>query len=162
MLIINTEVKPSSIHGTGLFAAEKLHEGQIIWVRHVNFDCAFTKKEWELLPSPAKEYLRIYMYWSARQEKYVACLDNSRHMNHSVSPNTKSVDYKSLVDVPAFMLDSARLTDEQWSLVDVLEGFVVTTRAVDKFEELSCNYNLDFPDHGGAGTLDFLQKNQVS
>lgn len=158
MLIINTEVKPSVIHGTGLFTKQRLMKGQIIWVLHKNFDQAFTKQAWEMLPLPARNYLRTYMYWSERLQRYVACLDDSRHMNHSESPNTEAVYFARLDEVPPGMKDSAHLTQEQWDMVDVLEGFVITTKEIAENEELSCNYNLDFPDLGGAGTLDFLKK----
>lgn len=156
MLIIKTEVRPSSIHGLGLFAAENLQQGQIIWVLHKKFDCTFTKSEWDLLPCPARTYLHTYMYWSSRLNKYVACLDNSRHMNHCESPNTESIYFDSLAELSPKLRDSARMTPQQWELVDPVEGFVITTKAVAKDEELSCNYHVDFPDYGGAGTLDFL------
>lgn len=158
MLIINTEVRPSFIHGTGLFTTERLHKGQIIWVMHKSFDTAFTRKEWELLPEPAKNYMRTYMYWSELLQRYVACIDNSRHINHCESPNTESVYFKELNDVPPFMRDSARMTDEQWKMVELIEGFVVTTKVIEANEELSCDYRVDFPDFGGAGTLDFLKR----
>ncbi len=158
MLIINTEVRPSSIHGTGLFTLEKLHKGQIIWALHKDLDCAFKKSDWDILPEPAKAYLRTYMYWSERLQRYVACLDNSRHMNHDEAPNTESVYFNNLDEIPHAMHESARMTPEQWQMINVIEGFVITTRDVDAHEELSCNYNLDFPDYGGAGTLDFLRK----
>lgn len=158
MLIINTEVKASKIHGTGLFTLDKLHKGQIIWAMHKDLDCAFKKSAWDALPAPARDYLRTYMYWSERLQNYVACLDNSRHMNHDEDPNTVSIYFNSIDDIPHDMRESARMTKEQWGMINVVEGFVITTRDVDAHEELSCNYNLDFPDHGGAGTLDFLQQ----
>lgn len=157
MLIINTEVKPSEIHGTGLFTTETLYEGQIIWVMHKSFDVAFTKQDWDLLPDPAKNYLRTYMYWSERLHLYVGCLDNSRHMNHSKVPNTVSIYFNHFEDIPPAMRDSARFTRDQWKMVEVVEGFVITTRPVQAHEELSCDYTQDFPDFGGAGTLDFLK-----
>lgn len=157
MMIINTEVKPSSIHGTGLFTAEALLEGQIIWVMHKKFDCTFSKQEWDLLPPPAKHYLHMYMYWSTRLNQYVGCLDNSRHMNHTEAPNTKAVYFDELAELSPTLRASARMSEEQWTLVDVQEGFVITTRPIANGEELLCNYNFDFPDLGGAGTLDFLK-----
>jgi hypothetical protein len=98
------------------------------------------------------------MYWSERLQCYVACLDNSRHMNHDEAPNTESVYFNSFAEIPHAMRESARMTQQQWQMINVIEGFVITTRSVDAHEELSCNYNLDFPDYGGAGTLDFLRK----
>lgn len=157
MLIINTEVNQSPIHGTGLFTTEKLSEGQVIWVMHKSFDGAFTKHEWEMLPIPAKNYLQTYMYWSMRLERYVACLDNSRHMNHSDSPNTITVYFNNLNEVPRAMRESTRMTDEQWQIVNLPEGLVITTKEVLPHEELLCNYHIDFPDFGGAGTLNFLE-----
>lgn len=157
MLIINTECRLSSVHGTGLFTLENLHKGQIIWAMHPNLDSAIKKSEWDILPTAAKNYLATYMYWSERLQCYVTCLDNSRHMNHSKTPNTETIYFNSLDEVPQNMRESARMTMAQWQMINIIEGFVITSRDIDAHEEILCNYHLDFPDLGGAGTLDFLK-----
>lgn len=157
MLIIDTELRPSSIHGIGLFTKQPLRKGQIIWVMHRNLDGCLTKDEWSSLPLPAKNYLHTYMYWSSKLNKYVACLDNSRHMNHSESPNTMSVYFASRGDIPKEMVEFTPFTGEQWSAIEFDEGFVISINDIAAGEELSCNYNQDFPDLGGASTLEFLK-----
>lgn len=154
MLVIDTAVRPSSVHGTGLFCQEALPEGRLIWVLHKNFDPMFSAEEWLLLPVPAKEYLRTYMYWSLKHKKYVACLDNSRFMNHSSSPNTKSVFFSNIESLPAHIKNT--LSYEQWLQIDIIEGFVVAAKNIEANEEILCDYHNDFPDLGGAGTDKFL------
>lgn len=156
MLIIKTEIQKSPIHGTGLFAAEDLIKGQIIWVLHKNFDAVVSLEEWQKLVKPAQDYLQIYMYWSSRKKKYVACLDNGRFMNHAEEPNTKAAYFGTLSEIPPHILEKTKMSKEQWELVDLSEGFTVTLRDIKAGEELDCNYNIDFPDEGGAGSQIFL------
>jgi SET domain-containing protein len=150
LLIIPTVIKPSLIHGTGLFAIKKLLKNQIIWALHRNFDSCFSKQEWELLPKNAKKYLYTYMYWSERKQKYIGCIDNARFMNHSLTPNTKMIYINNITEIPKSILDLTGLSKQQWELVDLTESIVISTKDIELEEELVCNYDLDFPDYGGA------------
>lgn len=149
MLIVNTEIKESSIHGTGLFCSEKLVAGQIIWVLHKNLDALISIDEWQLLVKPAQEYLRTYMYWSQRKKTYVACLDNGRFMNHADKANTHGAYYNDLKELAPHILDKTGMSEKQWAMVDLSEGFTVASRDIEVGEELTSNYDIDFPDGGG-------------
>lgn len=152
MLIINTKITESPIHGLGLYTLEDLVKGQIVWMLHKGFDAVYDQKEWNMLIKPTQDYLRIYMYWSRKKKKYVACLDNARFMNHSLEANTHSEYYNNLTDIPEHIFDKARMTKEKWALVDLSEGFTIASRDICAGEELSANYNIDFPDDGGESS----------
>jgi len=151
MLIVETTVGPSSVHGTGCFAAEDIKAGQIVWVLIKGFDPTFTRNDYEKLPEAAKSYCKWFMYWSDKLSLYVMCLDNARHFNHSVNPNTESLWFGR-----EEVRNRAHLTEEQWDNVEFAEGFTVALRDIKKGEELLSNYLTDFIDTGGAGTHDFL------
>ena len=155
MLIIRTTVRPSSIHGLGLFADQKILQGAIIWVMHKNLDQIISEEQWHVLPMPAKECLHTFMYWSRLKNNYVICLDNARYMNHSVIANTKTVFYERHDKIPEILRVSCGLSEKQWAQVDLSEGFTVATKNIEISEELLCNYVIDFPDQGSAHTQDF-------
>jgi len=149
MLIIETEIKKSPIHGMGLFTSLALKKGQIIWVLHKNCDAIISLHEWQMLIKPAQDYLATYMYWSTKKKKYVACLDNGRFMNHADNPNTKTAFFNSLLDIPPDILETTRMSSLQWEMVDISEGFTVALSDIKAGEELTSNYDIDFPDEGG-------------
>jgi len=153
MLIVETTIGNSNIHGTGIFAEEDIKEGQIIWALHKSFDPTFSKEEYELLPAASKQYCKFYMYWSDALKVYVMCLDNARHFNHSNDANTTSRWLS-----PEEARKQAKLTDEQWDQILFEEGFTVATRDIKKGEEITSNYLTDFKDNGGVEMYDWISK----
>ena len=92
MFIIKTTVKPSTIHGLGVFAEENLKAGSIIWKFQENFDIVLNDQQYNDLPDLAKEYFKTYSYYSKNEGGYVLCGDNARYTNHSLNPNTISIN----------------------------------------------------------------------
>ena len=89
MLVVKTQVKPSSIEGRGLFAAEHIQKGTVIWRFDPTVDCVYTKEEIMNLPEPKRsEILSLkYSYISRDIGKYVDCGDDAKYINHSDTPN---------------------------------------------------------------------------
>ncbi|MBI4118168.1 MAG: SET domain-containing protein-lysine N-methyltransferase [Parcubacteria group bacterium] len=86
----NTEVRPSSIHGIGLFATSELQKGTVVavWGGH-----AMTSKELESLPRRISSNYAIEVYpgfWLA--EKSTTELDSGDFVNHSCTPNCTILD----------------------------------------------------------------------
>jgi SET domain-containing protein len=135
-------VQKSSIHGFGLFTTQDLYAGQLIWALHKNFDVVVDLANYDKLSPHNQEYLQTYMYWSRAKNCYILCLDNARYMNHSDNSNTETVFLESMNNIS--------------DLIDISEGFTVASRDIKSGEELSCNYNKDFPDYGPLRTQDFL------
>lgn len=60
MLLVETKLGPSKIHGIGLFATKLIHKGTIIWKFVPGFDIAFTKEGVRNLPNEAKNFIKKY------------------------------------------------------------------------------------------------------
>lgn len=113
MLRVKTYVDRSPIQGIGLFAAERIRSGTIIWEFTPMFDLTFQLEELQALWEPARKQIEKYSYFEAQKNVYVLCGDDARFMNHSDAPNT--------VELPGLRTAAAR---------DIAEG-----------EEITCNYN---------------------
>jgi uncharacterized protein len=91
MLRVPTVVAPSSIQGVGLFAAEPITAGTVIWEFTEGVDWRIPVAEFERFPDPSRSWLLRYVY---REPTgcYVLCGDNGKFMNHSFDPNCDDVD----------------------------------------------------------------------
>lgn len=127
MLLVETFVKSSGIHGLGCFAGEKISRGQVVWVFDRRIDRRIPRSELPAFPAAIQNFLRMYGYVESHDgtEVIVLCGDNSRHMNHDADPNL---------------------------LEDKKDGSNVAARDIEVGEELTCNY-LDFDGdaHGKLG-----------
>jgi len=83
MMLIKTYIGPSPIHGTGLYAAEPVAKGTVIWRFAPGFDQRYTREQIASLPPQAALFIAIYGYRSRVSGLYVLDNDLSRHMNHS-------------------------------------------------------------------------------
>ncbi len=124
MLHIPTYVAPSRIAGMGLFTAEDLEPGTVIWEYNHGVDWKITPEELEQFPEPYLSWLRHYLY---RDDSgiYVLCGDNAKFMNHDDDPNCD---------------DSGPL-------------YTVTRRPIEAGEELTCDYRLFDLDTKEAGVV---------
>ncbi len=92
MLTIKASVKPSKIHGIGLFADEDIKKGTLIWKFDPRFDLLFEPKEVSLMPQIQKDFIVHYAYLSKATNKYVLSIDNGRFLNHSTNNNIDEID----------------------------------------------------------------------
>ncbi len=129
MLIVKTRLEKSSIEGLGLFAAQFIPKGTIVWQWSPTFDIRFCRADMERMHPVARETLLRYSYLSKRSGLYVLCFDYGRFVNHSDSPN---------------LLDASSPDSE--------EGLDIAARDIEEGEELTANYQ-DFEDQGN--TRDF-------
>lgn len=90
MLTIKTEVRPSPLHGLGLFAAEAVRAGQVVWRFTPGFDLDCDPAELDRLSEPQRERLLHYGYVDDLLNRYVLCCDDYRFVNHSHTPNVAS------------------------------------------------------------------------
>ena len=113
MMLVSTYVAASDVEGVGVFAAEPIKKGTLIW----RYDPAFDRlvpASWLMTETPMmQEFLTKYAYPAHdAPDMLVIEIDNGRFMNHTLSPNT----------------DFTR----------VVEGYAV--RNIKAGEELLCNY----------------------
>jgi uncharacterized protein len=93
MLLIPTYVAPSRIEGVGVFAAEDVPAGTLIWRLDPNFDRLFSKEEIEGLSDLHQAFVERYGYpYPHDPSLTIIELDNGRFMNHSTAPNTRFSD----------------------------------------------------------------------
>lgn len=91
MLLVHTTIGNSSVHGTGLFAAEAISQGTRTWELVPNLDLIIPKAELTRLSAPALEQVLHYAYLNS-DNGYVLCFDDARFCNHSFQPNLKFID----------------------------------------------------------------------
>ncbi len=87
MLIIPTELRPSPIHGLGVFTREPVSHGSVVSRFMPPFDTEFPPELLSILTEAERTYLRHYSYHSVFSGFYVLPGDHDRFMNHSDTPN---------------------------------------------------------------------------
>ena len=119
MLLVKAKIRPSKIHGTGLFADEFIPKGKLIWTLG-NCDDIYTPGQVQQLPEPKRsEILGMhYAYMSKVTGRYINPGDNSKFVNHSKNPNMLSV-----------FISPEREDDG------------VAARDIQKGEEITCDYD---------------------
>jgi SET domain-containing protein len=89
MLLVPTYVAPSRIEGVGVFAAEDIPAGTLIWRLDPNFDRLFSREELAGLSEIHQAFVERYGYpYPHDPSLTIIELDNGRFMNHSTAPNT--------------------------------------------------------------------------
>jgi hypothetical protein len=113
MMLVPTYVAPSAIEGVGIFAAEPIAAGTLIWRLEPSLDRLLRRGDVAVLSEVFRTFVERYSYpYPHDPEQLIVELDNGRFMNHSDAPNTIFSDPDS--------------------------GF--TLRAIAAGEELTCNY----------------------
>ena len=90
MMMVDTELRQSAIHGIGVFLLQPVRKGALIWRFDTRIDRVYDQNELASLPESARDYLRMYCTWHEAIGLWVLCGDNGRHFNHSATPNTVS------------------------------------------------------------------------
>lgn len=89
MLLVSTYAAASTIEGVGLFAAEPIAKGTLIWRFEPLFDRIISQSDFEALPEVARVFIDRYGYVTPQiPGGWVVSLDNTRFINHSTTPNT--------------------------------------------------------------------------
>jgi len=121
MMMVETELRASSIHGIGVFLLEPVPAGQLIWRFDSRIDRVFSDEEIAEMPERLQRYLRTYSTLHRDLQLWVLCGDNGRHFNHSETPNTQSLGIAFGDDVAAYDLDAgAELTSDYRTICDAM------------------------------------------
>lgn len=123
MLLVETELRESPIHGIGVFLTEPVRAGQTIWRFDSRIDRVFSGAEIEEMPEALQRFMRTYSTLHAGLDLWVLCGDNGRHFNHSDAPNTRSLgiafgDDVALDDLPS----GAELTSDYRTICDAVRS----------------------------------------
>jgi len=93
MMLIPTYVAPSQIEGVGVFAAEDIEQGALIWELAPGLDRLIRKDEIAGLPPLFQSFVERYGYPHPDDpDVLIVELDNGRFMNYADSPNTRFDD----------------------------------------------------------------------
>jgi len=87
MLLVKTYLAESGIHGIGLFAAQRIPKGTVVWRLEPALDLELTEAQIEALAPAAREQIEKYTYLDLARGTYVLCGDDARFFNHSGAPN---------------------------------------------------------------------------
>jgi len=120
MLYIKTYIDKSPIHGIGLFAAEDIPKGTLVWQMHY-LDMVLEKEDFEKLPKTAQDFIRNHGDWDIRRQQITMSFDNDKFINHSFTPNLDDVYYEK--------------TEKTYANRNILKG-----------EEITINY-YEFDEH---------------
>ena len=120
MMMCETELRQSPIHGIGVFLLKPVKAGQLLWRFDSRIDRIYSEAEVESLPPNMQAYIETYSTWHEGLGVWILCGDNGRHFNHSDRPNTRSLgigfgDDIALRDLPA----GTELTSDYRTICDV-------------------------------------------
>jgi uncharacterized protein len=105
MMLVRTYLSSSLIEGVGVFAAEPIKQGDMIWQLDPKFDVLFKESDVAGWPPHMDDFIRRYCYRHRDLDgTWVLELDNGRFINHSYSPNTSFEEFYSghaLTDIKA-------------------------------------------------------------
>jgi hypothetical protein len=90
MMMVDTELRLSSIHGIGIFLLEPVAKGGLVWRFDSRIDRVFSADEIASLPERTQRFLRMYSTYHEGTKLWVLCGDHGRHFNHSKTPSTLS------------------------------------------------------------------------
>ena len=88
MMLIETRVAPSAIHGMGLFAAQPVPCGTPVWKFLPGFDHDFSPAQFAALPPLARAHTRWFCFVSRADGHVILSGDHACFINHSHAPNT--------------------------------------------------------------------------
>lgn len=121
MLMVETELRASPIHGIGVFVTERVRAGGLIWRFDSRIDRVFSDGELEEMPEQLQQFLRTYSTLHAGLGLWVLCGDNGRHFNHSETPNTQSLGVAFGDDVAAEDIEpGTELTSDYRTICDAM------------------------------------------
>lgn len=121
MMMVETELRPSPIHGIGVFVAQPVKAGDLIWRFDSRIDRVFSDAELQTFPEALKDFLAVYSTYHEASGLWVLCGDNGRHFNHSETPSTLSKGIAFGDDVAACDLEVGdELTSDYRTICDAV------------------------------------------
>jgi len=121
MMMVETELRASGIHGIGVFVTERVKAGNLVWRFDSRIDRVFADEEFADMPPRLQHFLRTYSTLHGQMKLWVLCGDNGRHFNHSDKPNTRSLGIAFGDDVAAEDIEpGTELTSDYRTICDAM------------------------------------------
>jgi len=115
MLKVHTYLDRSTTHGIGIFAADDIPAGALVWEYNPRVDLTYSPDEWQSLKAavaPAS-FTALERYSYKENDRYHLCIDNAQFMNHS---------------------------DSNYNVVNTAHNTMLARCDIRRGEELLCNY----------------------
>ena len=116
MLLVDTYIDKSPIHGVGVFAKEDIAKGTIVWEYNPLFDITIRKPQLHGLPEHVLHWFATYTMTDPSGD-FMISIDNHKYTNHSLEPNCGQSD-----------------------------AFWIASQDIKKGEEMTYDYTLPFPE----------------
>lgn len=102
MMQVKHYIAVSPIHGLGVFAAEDIPSGTVVWRYTEGRDFTLSQSEYGQLPEKSRNWIRHFGYYNESEGGWVVCADEARFMNHSLQNNVgdRGVFTVALSDIP--------------------------------------------------------------
>lgn len=115
MIYIKYKLNKSKLHEIGLFTAEDLKKGQLVYTASPLLDVNITREQFNSLNEREKKEIRYWGFWDEPNNVWHVDFDNTKFINHSFEPTlTQDPNYK--------------------------DAHLIATRDIKKGEELTQNY----------------------
>ena len=115
MIHIKYTLDKSQLHGIGLFTAEDLKKGQLVYTSSPLLDVNITQEQFDSLSPREKEEIRWWGFEVPGEGTWHVDFDVTKFINHSYDPTiTQDTDHK--------------------------DAYLITTRDIKAGEELTQNY----------------------
>lgn len=109
MLLIRHYVAGSRLQGAGLFCAEPVNKGQVVYRYDARFVVVIPDEELRAMPEAMQEAVLKYSFRRRGDKRLTGavyfCADDARFMNHADRPNTiwvpQTDEYVAAQDLPA-------------------------------------------------------------
>lgn len=89
MMLVRAQLKESPIEGIGVFAAEPIAKGAVVWQFEPEFDKEIARDFYETATGRLRDYLDRYSYFKPGDDSVLVLEgDEGRYLNHSTDPNT--------------------------------------------------------------------------
>ncbi len=86
-LLINTYLKEVEGKGIGLMSREFIPKDKVVYKDDLNFDRLIKQSEVNQMSEAQKKFIDTYCAFIKEYDAYYLCMDNSRFINHSFTPN---------------------------------------------------------------------------
>lgn len=103
MYLVKTYLSYSDIHGIGVFAAEDIPQGAVVWQLVEGLDRSFTPEQVADFPEAGQDFIRRHAY--PFQGRLWLCSDHGLFVNHNDNPNTASQGDRTDIAVRAIGKD---------------------------------------------------------
>jgi SET domain-containing protein len=88
--LVLTKLKPSNIHGLGVFAAQDIPAGTLVFEHDAELDGWFDNRDYG---TALNDLIQKYCPYDAKLDKYIKACDHVNWMNHSDTPNLDAPTY---------------------------------------------------------------------